>query len=179
MEISEQTNLLALNAAIEAARAGGAGKGFAVVADEIRKLAENSKDFVERIQSVTLEVVKSVANLSGNSLELLDFMDNTVTKDYESIVQTGEQYYNDAAMFDDLASDLSATTEQLSATMQSMMNAINGVSSATQEEAAGTSHMAEKSDNVVNKAENVFKYAKETRESAVRLVEAISHFKTN
>lgn len=177
LQISSQTNLLALNAAIEAARAGEAGSGFAVVADEIRKLAEDSKNLVEKIKVVTGDVVDSVENLSNNSLELLDFVNRTVFQDYEAIVATGEQYTVDAENIDGLVSDLSATSEQLSATMQGMITVINGISSATQEEAEGTSHIAEKAAIVVERANQAFNFAKETRSSASRLVEAISQFK--
>ena len=55
-DIAEQTNMLALNAAVEAARAGEHGKGFAVVAGEIRKLADESKQAITKITSLTSSI---------------------------------------------------------------------------------------------------------------------------
>jgi len=55
-DIAEQTNMLALNAAVEAARAGEHGKGFAVVAGEIRNLADESKQAITKITSLTTNI---------------------------------------------------------------------------------------------------------------------------
>lgn len=72
--IAEQTNLLALNASIEAARAGEHGRGFAVVAEEVRKLAEDSKDAVNTINSnlnlFTEEVNRMVTEVADQFIAL-------------------------------------------------------------------------------------------------------------
>ena len=94
-DIAEQTNMLALNAAVEAARAGEHGKGFAVVAGEIRKLADESKQAITKISSLTSNiqcttnstvmateegskeiesVVKDINVVSSNSETLLNFI---------------------------------------------------------------------------------------------------------
>lgn len=64
-EISESTNLLALNASIEAARAGEAGKGFAVVATEVGKLANNTQESLQVVQSVIERVQQNVREITA------------------------------------------------------------------------------------------------------------------
>jgi hypothetical protein len=70
-EIADETKMLGLNAAIEAARAGDVGRGFGVVADEIRKLSEQSKSTVPKIQKLTDRIIEKVNHssvISQNSL---------------------------------------------------------------------------------------------------------------
>lgn len=63
-DISESTNLLALNASIEAARAGEAGKGFAVVAAEVGKLANNTQESLQVVQSVIERIQQNVEEIT-------------------------------------------------------------------------------------------------------------------
>lgn len=110
-DIAEQTNMLALNAAVEAARAGEHGKGFAVVAGEIRKLADESKQAITKITSLTSNiqyttnstvmateegskeietVVKDINAVSSNSETLLNLIGN-VLESLESLNQNAEK----------------------------------------------------------------------------------------
>lgn len=177
LQITSQTNLLALNAAIEAARAGEYGKGFAVVADEIRKLAEGSKNAVTEIQNVADQVVASVDNLSKNSEQVLEFINSTVIKDYQLMVETGEQYFQDAEYVQDLVGDFSATSEQLNASIQNLVKIINEIALANSEAAKGTENIAQKTASVSKKTSEVSKIAMENKMSSDELRNVVSRFR--
>ncbi|BCZ44631.1 hypothetical protein psyc5s11_06980 [Clostridium gelidum] len=176
MEITSQTNLLALNAAIEAARAGEAGKGFSVVAEEIKKLAEQSKDTILQIQSVTNEVMGAVGNLSDSSSDLLNFVSNEVTADYEVFMDVGNKYSEDSEYVDGLMTDFSATTEELLSSIQSMTQVISELAKASSEGAIETAENAESAISIKTQSNEVSELIKKSKESTMNLETEVMKF---
>lgn len=177
LDITNQTNLLALNAAIEAARAGEAGKGFAVVAEEIRKLAEDSKNTVTRIQNVTKIIFEAVGNLTSSSGEILEFIDKQVSKDYDYLVEASEQYSVNTSAINDMVTDFSATSEELLASIDNMTKAINEIAGSANEEAQGASNIAQEASDIAQLSNEVIKLSEAAKTKSDSLINAVSIFK--
>lgn len=148
LDISSQTNLLALNASIEAARAGEAGRGFAVVAGEIGALADQTSDAVGDINGIIAEVNTAVSNMTSCLEESMNFLEETVLKDYGDFMEVAEQYSVDAAGVEDNMDDINAQIGTLLDAIVNIADAVERVSETTIEAAQGITEIAEKTQEM-------------------------------
>lgn len=118
-QISSQTNLLALNASIEAARAGEAGRGFAVVADEIRKLADDTRDSIDKITAL----LQGITVLANQTSQLVKKSVDAVSEQGLFIEQVDESFHTIAGVVDELHGNMTQLDE-LSGELHESNNAI-------------------------------------------------------
>lgn len=176
-DIAEQTNLLSLNAAIEAARAGEHGRGFSVVAEEVGKLADEVSSTAGKINELVREVRGSVTNLTGNSNELLSFIESLIRENFDILMGILRQYEEDADFINNMSEHMASMSEEITATMNQLtMNADN-----VAKESENASHSVNRISDDLKEADeslgNVFTNMINQQSLARQLNEIVDKFK--
>lgn len=153
-DIAEQTNLLALNATIEAARAGETGKGFAVVADEVKKLAVETSNKTEEIQTR----VSHIQNAVKNSVEAVNRIITNVKK------------------IDGAAASVSAAVEEQYAATEEIGRNISMVSGSTRIVSETISGVRDSAQHTGERSKSVLDFATEMEELVRELKEEMDLF---
>ncbi|MFZ5987856.1 MAG: methyl-accepting chemotaxis protein [Bacillota bacterium] len=178
-DIASKTNLLSLNAAIEAARAGEHGKGFAVVAEEVQKLAADSTRTASGIQKLTNEVSGAISDLVESTNKMLQFINNNVAKDYNTMVELGTQYSQDSNLISSLADKIYGNVVMVMTAMEQINKSIEFTTKSISSSVEGTKAIYGDNVRIVNIAGELNGISVNMSTNARQLNEIVKKYKND
>ena len=134
--VASQTNMLALKASVEAARVGEEGKGFGVVADEIRRLADESRNSANTINTLVADIQAAM----NSAVMVTDEGKKTAESSIELATDTAQTFVSVKnainSVFDN-SQEIFQNSKQQAIDIQNIMSAINALNIDARDTATG------------------------------------------
>ncbi|MBR1692392.1 MAG: methyl-accepting chemotaxis protein, partial [Lachnospiraceae bacterium] len=159
------------------ARAGEVGKGFAVVAEEIRNLADSSRVTANNIQDISCHIVGAVGKLADHAAEIIEFLNDTILKDYDNFAMATDTYNKDAENVDTFFTNFKNQADELQQIMNNMGSSLSGITVAMDESAKGVVTAAESTANLADEISDIYKEAENNLSISDSLHGEVDRFK--
>ncbi|MBP1157011.1 MULTISPECIES: methyl-accepting chemotaxis protein [unclassified Paenibacillus] len=173
--IAEETNLLSLNASIEAARAGDAGRGFAVVAHEVRKLADNSSQAANHVQTM----ISKIQEGSKNAMRSIELSLREIDDGQARVGEAGSAFSEIQSWILNINNniqDVSASVEELAAGSQQINVSIQGIEQFSSQTAQSSQEFAAISAEQIHSMDQVIGSIRQLYETTQEMNTAINRF---
>jgi len=153
-DIANQTNMLALNASIEAVRAGEHGLGFNVVALEIRKLADETRESAQKINTLIEQIRQGV---KGTVVAAEDGK-HTVQKNLKMVEETTAIFSKVTSAIDQVSlssQQIYLTSQQQVLAIEEVITAMNSINNGAQQTVIGISQTKSETQQLKNAAHHL------------------------
>ena len=100
-------------------------------------------------------VMEAVRKLADNANEMIEFINETVLKDYENFVGVADQYNSDADNMNEILSRFAKMSMDLATNMNDVTEGINGIAVAVDESAKGISEAAGNTSAFVDASKSI------------------------
>ena len=170
-------NAANLAACAAAARAGEQGEGFAVVATEVEKMSAAITSAVEEINTINNNVIEAVEKLSASSVQMTDFIEQSVVGDYDRFVSVGEDYGGTMQTVQQYMSDMRDRSNSISDTISGINQNIGGIAAAVAESAKMVEQLSASSGEISEEIKNLEQSSVDNVEQTGRLTGDIQKYR--